>query len=336
MHSKTFSRYCCWSDEEGAIRMLEMFDDIDVLYGEPETIRIIIANDQVRLLRVALDYFEHKQFPVKDEKYQEASEKLKEILEDATDGTGIAPEIKALISEYTGSDIALLRDVDEVDEPQSLELDTLVTSVAALKIRGGIEECISAAKVGDIAIVRQNLDITHHSWMVMVLSASVHNEQEDVIKAVVDMAQGNKQKATIWNTIGDVCTQSCMFKKAEEYYHKSLEMHPDYYVTYSKIGALYQRWSHEDSLVLDQRLLLQHKAIEDYSMALAHKPQHIEGFEAQERLKIVSEQLQHLQAAHDLMSDSGTESNATNELLSYSSEDDAAYIVGDLASGVSE
>jgi len=325
MYSKTLHQFCAWHDEKGALDVLEFFGDIDILYNDGAIIRTMIANNQVSALKAALDYFENKQFPVKDSKYEEASDKLIEILEDATDGTGVPLEITTLISEYIGNDIALLRDIDGTDESQPSEHDATTHGIISSTISKSsrIEDCIVAAKTGDRSIILQNLDIKNHSQKFMVISTAIQNQQEGIIDTVIDMAQNSKQKATVVRTAGDIYAQSCLFEKAEEYYNKSFEMHPNYYITYSKIGALYQRWSYEESLDSHQKMLLQDKAIESYNMALERKPKHIIYAEVEERLEIVSKQLECLKSNHSVSNNADIESyEATEELLSYLSDGD--------------
>ena len=88
-----------------------------------------------------------------------------------------------------------------------------------------------------------------------------------------------------------MCAQGEDFQKAEEYYSKSLELHQKYYVTYSKLGALYQMWSHSEGLVERDKIDCKQKAVENYLLALQHKPSHIQYAKIQDTIRIVTEQL---------------------------------------------
>ena len=81
MHSATVYNFCCWDEVDSVLTLLDSFDDIDILYKDGAIIRTAMAKNQVTILRAALDYFENKQFPIKDDKYEEASRKLMEILD---------------------------------------------------------------------------------------------------------------------------------------------------------------------------------------------------------------------------------------------------------------
>ena len=321
MHSSSLYQFCCWDDPEGALLMLNTFDDIDIMYKEGAIIHAIIFNNQSVLLKAVLEYFENKQFPIKDSRYEEASKLLIETLENSVEGGN--SEISTIVSEYIGSDIAVLHDVSDSQE-QVEEKHSALVSATVSKI-SNIESCIEAAKIGDVNLVHEYLDIKNRAYKVAIVSAAIHNQQERVIDAVVDIAPDARQKATVLRMVGDICTQSSLFSKAEEYYDKSLKMHPNYYVTHSKMGALYQQWSQDASLNTDtvQKLILQNKAITSYDTALEHKPKNIKYAEVQERLDIVSKQLKHLQLTQDLQDDLNVDyEDGISELLSFTSDED--------------
>jgi tetratricopeptide (TPR) repeat protein len=326
MHSELICNFCCWDATDSALTILDSFDDIDILYNNCAIIRTAMSKNQATFLRAALDYFENKQFPIKDGEYEKASHKLIEILEEYNDGSNL--DISAIVSDYLGNDIAILQDVDElpVHFPGQHYIPLISASVSKLS---NIELCVEAAKIGDANIVRKHLDIDNRSHKIAVVSAAVHNLQESVIDTVVDMMQSAKKEATVLRLAGDIFTQSHLFKKAEEYYNKSLKMHPNYYVTYSKMGALYQCWSSECSNDTDtpQKLML-NKAIESYDKALGLKPKHIKYAEVQERLDIVVEQLKHVHLVQDSedAASVGYKDDTISEILSYVSEEDSEQL----------
>jgi hypothetical protein len=116
MSSKTLYLFCCMDDEVSALQILETFDDLDILYDDGAIVRLVVAKNNTTLLKASLDYFEHKQFSDKGEKYKEAHNKLIEILEESSDGTDSSSAVHSLISEYIGSDIGRLSDVYDAEE----------------------------------------------------------------------------------------------------------------------------------------------------------------------------------------------------------------------------
>jgi hypothetical protein len=116
MHSQIFYDYCVWNDETSALRMLNAFSDIDILYDAGGVIRSICTKNNPRILKATLDYFENRQFPQKDAGYHTARSRLIEILEECDESVGSMSETHSIISEYIGSDIACLDDVAEAGD----------------------------------------------------------------------------------------------------------------------------------------------------------------------------------------------------------------------------
>lgn len=323
MHSSLLYSFCCRDKADCALIILNSFDDIDIMYNDGDIIRVMISKNQATLLRAALDYFENKQFPIKDDGYKEKSQKLIETLEEFSDGSNA--EISRLVSEYIGNDVAILQDVNDLpmNSPVQQHIPLISASVSKLS---NIELCIEAAKIGNVSIIREHLDVENPSHKIAVVSAAIHNLQEAVIDVVMDMVEGNKKKATVLRMAGDIFTQADLFQKAEEYYNKSLEMHPNYYVTYSKMGALYQCWSAKGSVDDTAQKLMLGKAIESYDKALEFQPKHIKRTEVQERLDIVASQLEHLRLVQDSEDTAsvGCEDDAITEILLYVSEEDGS------------
>ena len=117
MHSELLHSYCILNDTESASWVLDTFNDIDLLYREGAIINSIVVNNNTHLLQAALDYFENKQFLDKEsKKYEEANQKLVEILEEASEWVCTSPDTNAIIFKYLGVDIARLEDVSEADD----------------------------------------------------------------------------------------------------------------------------------------------------------------------------------------------------------------------------
>jgi tetratricopeptide (TPR) repeat protein len=339
MHNNLLYQFYCWEDKKSVYSMLEDYDDIDILDRNGTIIRLAISYNDVETLKAALDYFENRQFPNKDEKYIEANRKLIEIMEDAIDGEGPSPGIRAIIAEYQAIDVAPLCDVydsedeEDVDELASMEYVGkygVTVSAAALK-NSNIEDCVFAAKEGNVETIKNKLDMTNRSLKLLVISTAVQKGQDAVIDTMVDIVENNHKKATILRAAGDMCTKNSLFQKAEEYYNKSLELHPNYYVTYSKLGALYQRWSFDTSSEANQEVLKQ-KAIENYNIALERKPVHIKYKEVQDKLDLLSKQLEFLRLSEHTEASDTESYDATEELLSPLSDDeDDVDLVGGAA-----
>ncbi len=93
--------YCRWNDSENVKNLLNKFSDfIDVLDDRGIFLRLAISGDNLEMLRSLLTYFEEKQFPRKNTEYEEAKNKLIEILENATDSVDLSPEMKQVLSPY--------------------------------------------------------------------------------------------------------------------------------------------------------------------------------------------------------------------------------------------
>ena len=100
MSNKSLYNFCGWNDTKRVQELLDLFDDIDILYENGVFFDLAISKGNVEICKSLLNYFETKQFPIKNSKYQEAREKLVEILENATDSVELSPEIKEVLSPY--------------------------------------------------------------------------------------------------------------------------------------------------------------------------------------------------------------------------------------------
>lgn len=91
---------CRWDDTKRVQELLDLFDDIDILYDNGGFFDFAISKNNVEICKALLNYFETKQFLTKNTEYQEAKEKLVEILENVTDSVELSPEIKEVLSPY--------------------------------------------------------------------------------------------------------------------------------------------------------------------------------------------------------------------------------------------
>jgi hypothetical protein len=80
--------------------LLEIFDNIDILYENGIFFNFAISKGNVEICKALITYFEDKQFPTKSTEYQEAKDKLIEILENATDSVELSIEMKNILSSY--------------------------------------------------------------------------------------------------------------------------------------------------------------------------------------------------------------------------------------------
>jgi len=305
MNSKILYQFCIANYTESVLEMFKHDKDIDILYREGIIIRSMIIDKNAELLQAAINYFENTQFPIKDAAYEEASRKLMEILEESADNEDAPPEIRAIIAKYTGDDVACLDDVDEArSEDESVDETTTnespeessnsgssgVTMSAVVLKSNHIEDCIVAARTGNNIEVLQHLDMTNRSLKILILREAIQYEHESVIDALVGMADTDHKKATILRAAGDLYTKSYLFQKAEEYYNKSMEMHADYYVTYHKLGKLYDLWSLDDSAETDPETPKQ-QAFDNYHKAYIGKPTHIQYDEILRRIEALRAEL---------------------------------------------
>ena len=98
--NKNLYDFCRWNETERVVRILNNFKDIDVLYENGSFFDFAISKNNSEICKALLDYFENKQFPVKNVQYQEEKSKLIEILENATDSVELSIEMKNILSPY--------------------------------------------------------------------------------------------------------------------------------------------------------------------------------------------------------------------------------------------
>jgi hypothetical protein len=100
MTNKTLYNFCIWNDTKTILELLYTFDDINVLYENGSFFYSAISKENIEVCKALLDYFENKQFRIKDVQYQEERSKLIEILENATDSVELSIEMKNILSSY--------------------------------------------------------------------------------------------------------------------------------------------------------------------------------------------------------------------------------------------
>ena len=98
--NKNLYDFCRWNETERVVRILNNFKDIDVLYENGSFFDFAISKNNFEICKSLLDYFENKQFPVKNVQYQEEKSKLIEILENASDSVELSIEMKNILSPY--------------------------------------------------------------------------------------------------------------------------------------------------------------------------------------------------------------------------------------------
>ena len=107
------------NDTYRAKDMLNTSKDINVLYQEGAFFRFVIKNNNVETCSALLTYFETKQFSKKNTEYQEAKEKLIEILENAICEREIPKEMKQVLSPYLDFEGDLYSRLQEFNEEEN-------------------------------------------------------------------------------------------------------------------------------------------------------------------------------------------------------------------------
>jgi hypothetical protein len=120
MTNKSLYNFCGWNDTKRVQQLLDTFDDIDILYENGSFFDFAISKGNVEICKALITYFENKQFPTKNTEYQEAKDKLIEILENATDSVDLSLEMKVVLTPYVNfesSEDDRLNDsfLDEID-----------------------------------------------------------------------------------------------------------------------------------------------------------------------------------------------------------------------------
>ena len=125
LYNNSLYTFFCSNNSSNILFSLKEFDGIDVLYQNGFFFSCAISKGNVEICKALITYFEDKQFPVKDRKYEEAKEKLIEILGNATDNVVLSPEMKKVLSPYIdfeGSEHDTLNDsFSDIDQTTFIE-----------------------------------------------------------------------------------------------------------------------------------------------------------------------------------------------------------------------
>jgi hypothetical protein len=100
MSNYNLYHYCRRDYTEKAVAILEKSNDIDVFYEDGIFFKFAISKSNVEMCKSLLEYFNNKQFPIHNQDYEEAKEKLTEILEGAIDGLELSQEMKEALAPY--------------------------------------------------------------------------------------------------------------------------------------------------------------------------------------------------------------------------------------------
>jgi len=120
------SDYIAWGDSNLVIKELSHISNLDLFYDGGRFFNFAISENNYEICKSLIDYFENKLFPVKNDVYEEAKEKLTEILENAIDGVEVSKEIQEVLSPYINFDNSFderLNDslLNEIDLPVERE-----------------------------------------------------------------------------------------------------------------------------------------------------------------------------------------------------------------------
>ena len=125
LYNNSLYTFFCSNNSSNILFSLKEFDGIDVLYQNGFFFSCAISKGNVEICKALITYFEDKQFPIKNTKYEEAKTKLIEILENATDSVDLPTEMKEILSPYIdfeGSEHDTLNDsFSDIDQTTFIE-----------------------------------------------------------------------------------------------------------------------------------------------------------------------------------------------------------------------
>jgi hypothetical protein len=160
LYNDSLYTFCCQNNTYNTELMLKTFKELDVLYEEGSFFNFAISKNNIEICKALLDYFENKQFPIKDAKYEEGKNKLKEILENATDSIELSSEMKHELSPYLdfeGDLDSRLQEFNKVENSDyqlwinSLQTENRISETAALKCSGETEPIYSIQELSDVS-----------------------------------------------------------------------------------------------------------------------------------------------------------------------------------------
>lgn len=102
--NKDLYDFCRWNETQYVKSILTKSNDLDVLHEDGILFRFAISKGNVEICKSLLEYFENKQFPLKNKDYEEVKEKLTEILENAIDEVELSPEMQEVLRPYVNFD----------------------------------------------------------------------------------------------------------------------------------------------------------------------------------------------------------------------------------------
>lgn len=89
-----------WKNEYLVQEILNNNKNLDVMFEDGVLFQMSIDNGSSDILKIFLKYFENTQYPIKDQVYKGAKEKLTGILESAIDGIELSKEMKEVLAPY--------------------------------------------------------------------------------------------------------------------------------------------------------------------------------------------------------------------------------------------
>ena len=118
MINKILYNNFCWNEQKEVIKILSTCSNIDVFYKNGIFFEFALSKGNIDICNALLNYFENKQFLIKNKAYEEGKTKLTEILENITDEMKLASEMKKVLSPYIDFEDSVdsrEHDFDEVD-----------------------------------------------------------------------------------------------------------------------------------------------------------------------------------------------------------------------------
>ena len=118
MINKILYNNFCWNEQKEVIKILSTCSNIDVFYKNGIFFEFALSKGNIDICNALLNYFENKQFPIKNKAYEEGKTKLTEILENITDEMKLTSEMKKVLSPYIDFEDSVdsrEHDFDEVD-----------------------------------------------------------------------------------------------------------------------------------------------------------------------------------------------------------------------------
>ena len=125
IHNDSLYTFFCRDNFSNISLILRTFDGINILHENGFFLSCAISKDNFEVCKALLDYFEIRQFPEKNAKYEEVRDKLIEILENITSEMKLSSEMKEILSPYIdfeGSEHDTLNDsFSDIDQTTFIE-----------------------------------------------------------------------------------------------------------------------------------------------------------------------------------------------------------------------